>query len=437
MQTRRLFYGCTRAAGAALLLASLGVIGAACGDDGAGGSGGDTSSGGAGGTGGSGGEGGESALPPGCDVLLRAGVDDEAAVQTALIMAEVDSTVCFSAGKFAFTNELSLSVQGVTLKGAGRDETVLDFTEQDVGANGVLIQSNQVTVESLAVINPPGDGIRANGVAGITFRNVAVRWDADAAVENGAYGLYPVSSTDVVIENCVVKGARDAGIYVGQSERIRVVDSEAFGNVAGIEIENSTDALVRNNYAHDNTAGILVFNLPGLPVLDGKRVNVFENRVENNNLDNFGVPGTTVAKVPPGIGIMILASDDNEIHGNTLSGNRSAAVLVVSYLNILFGMPNDPQYDKFPQGNYVHDNTYTDNGQDPAPLIASVTVTRPIPNVLWDGCIDAAAVDDGHLTNCVSSETSSYLNFNYCNDFPVSSTDLDEVACTYEPLPID
>ena len=70
-------------------------------------------------------------------------------------------------------------------------------------------------------------------------------------------------------------------------------------------------------------------------------------------------------------------------------------------------------------------------------LLIATPPYRPIPNVLWDGCIDATAVDDGHLTNCVSSETSSYLNFNYCNDFPGSSTNLDEVACTYEPLPND
>ena len=37
-----------------------------------------------------------------------------------------------------------------------------------------------------------GDGVRATAVKNITFRNVAVIWEAAASLDNGAYGLYPV-----------------------------------------------------------------------------------------------------------------------------------------------------------------------------------------------------------------------------------------------------
>jgi parallel beta-helix repeat protein len=274
-------------------------------------------------------------------------------------------------------------------------------------------------------------------VTGITFLRVTVQWDADASMENGAYGLYPVSSTDVVIDGCVVKGARDAGIYVGQSQGILVANSEAHGNVAGIEIENSTDAIVRDNYAHDNTGGILVFNLPGLPVKDGKRANVFNNRVENNNTDNFGEPGTTVSQVPPGLGMLILASDDNEIHDNEIRGNRSSAIVILSFIEDLFGVYDDPEFDAYPQGNFIHDNLYENNGTDPAGLVSVLTDIRPIPDIMWDGCIDEAAMDDGHLTNCISEPSVTFLSFNFCNDFPAPSQDLTPVTCTYEPLPTE
>ncbi|HSN98170.1 MAG TPA: parallel beta-helix domain-containing protein, partial [Candidatus Nanopelagicales bacterium] len=411
---------------------------AACGDDGGDGAmGGGGAGAGAGtgtgtGTGGQGGQGG--GLPAGCDVALTAGVDDEAAVQTALIEAEPGSTICFGAGTFSFTTELGLDVDGVTLRGAGQDQTILDFSGQDTGANGMLIRADAVTVEALAVHETPGDGIRADSVAGITFRSVTVQWGADESVENGAYGLYPVGSTDVVIDGCVVKGARDAGIYVGQSVGILVANSEVYGNVAGIEIENSTDAIVRDNHAHDNTAGILVFNLPGLPVQDGKRANVFGNVIENNNLGNFAEPGTAVGKVSPGVGVLILASDDNEVHGNEIRGNVSAAVGMISYLQVLFGSTNDPAYDRYPQGNFVHDNTLTDNGTDPQGIVAGITSVRPIPDVIWDGCVDPTAIDDGHLVNCLGEAPSTYLNFNYCGDFPAESQDVTPVTCTYEPL---
>jgi len=376
-------------------------------------------------------------VTPGCDVELAPGSDDQTVVQEALLEAAPGSTVCFAEGTFSFTTELSLDVEQVTLRGAGKDRTILDFSAQDTGANGLLIRADGVIVEHLQVRNTPGDGIRADSVEGITFREVTVQWEADASLDNGAYGLYPVGSTDVVIDGCVVKGARDAGIYVGQSERILVANSEAYGNVAGIEIENSTDAIVRDNHAHDNTAGILVFNLPGLPVKDGKRTNVFRNVIENNNVENFAEPGTIVASVSPGIGICILATDDNEFHENTLRGNRSTAVLMLSYLEALFGATDDAEYDRYPQGNFIHDNVYEGNGADPDVVITVVTEERPVPDVLWDGCTDAAAPDDGHLTNCLSEASATYLNFDYCSAAPMPSGDTVPVSCTYEPLPTE
>jgi parallel beta-helix repeat protein len=415
---------------ACVAAALLSALAGACGDDaGAGGSGAQ------GGSGGSGGQGGGE--PVSCTVRLAAGPDDQTTVQTALIEAEPGSTICFEAGTFLFTTELSLDVDHVTLAGAAEDQTILDFTGQDTGGNGMLIKSDGATLQDLTIRNTPGDGVRADSVAGVSFLRMTVLWDADASTDNGAYGLYPVGSTDVVIDGCTVKGARDAGIYVGQSERILVVNCQAYGNVAGIEIENSTDAVVRDNHAHDNTGGILVFNLPGLPVKDGKRANVYNNVIENNNGDNFGVAGTTVSKVPPGLGMLVLASDDNEIHDNQIRNNRSAGVVLLSYIEDLFGVADDPDYDHYPQGNFVHDNTWEGNGADPAPLIGTLTAIRPIPDVLWDGCLDAAAVDDGHLVNCLSEPGGTYLNINYCGDFPAQSQDVTPVACAYDPLPTD
>ena len=199
----------------------------------------------------------------------------------------------------------------------------------------------------------------------VAFIDMKVWWDADESLDNGAYGLYPVGCDGVLIHGCVVKGARDAGIYVGQSNHILVEDSEAFGNVAGIEIENSVDAEVRNNHAYDNTAGILVFNLPGLPVYGGERTLVHDNLVENNNVANFAEEGTIVASVPPGIGILVLSSDHNEFHSNTVTGNGTTGVIIVTYLEGLYGTHSDENFDQFSEGNWVHDNTISDNGNAP------------------------------------------------------------------------
>lgn len=352
-----------------------------------------------------------------CNTLLSPGsADDRAAVQTAFIEANDGDELCLDAGTWSFDSELSLSVGNVTLRGAGIGATVLDFSTQDVGANGIAITGDGVTVRDLTVKNTPGDGIRASSVDGITFQRVQVGWDAEASLDNGAYGLYPVESTRVRIEECEVYGARDAGIYVGQSTDILVKDSVAWGNVAGIEIENSTDAEVVGNTATDNTAGILVFNLPGLPLQDGKRAKVHGNIISDNNRDNFAQEGTIVASVPKGLGVMILASDANEVTDNTITGNGSTGVLIVSYIEALMGAYDDDAFNAYPQDNWVHDNVYENNGTDTDSLLdAVIPEPRPLPAILWDGCQEP--VEGGTLpaNNCVDGDkTAGWMNFGWC-----------------------
>ncbi len=66
------------------------------------------------------------------------------------------------------------------------------------------------------------------------------------------------------IENCYAEGASDAGIYVGQTNKAVVKKCKAYKNVAGCEIENTTNAEVFDNEFYGNTSGFLIFDLPDL-----------------------------------------------------------------------------------------------------------------------------------------------------------------------------
>ena len=88
--------------------------------------------------------------------------------------------------------------------------------------------------------------------------------DSIVAENVGTYGVYPVRSSDVVIERVTVSGVDDAGIYAGQSENVIVRDSTAFGNVIGIELENTLGGEVYNNHLYGNSNGILIVLLPQL-----------------------------------------------------------------------------------------------------------------------------------------------------------------------------
>lgn len=309
------------------------------------------------------------------------------ALQEALILAEPGTTIQLPAGRFELTTALSLDIADITIKGAGMNETVLSFAGQIAGSEGFLITSDRVWLEGFAVEDTPGDGIKAKGVDEITMKDVRVEWTRGPHAENGAYGLYPVESRNVLIDGALVIGASDAGIYVGQSQHIIVRDSRAEYNVAGIEIENSYFADVFNNLTTHNTGGILIFDLPNLPQMGGHTVRVFNNRSVNNDTANFAPEGNIVATVPKGTGLLVMANRNVEIFGNEFADNASTNLLLAAYPREY----NDDAYNPLPRGIYVHDNSYGRAGWEPdkavAELIAPATGT-PVPDIVWDGAVN-------------------------------------------------
>jgi parallel beta-helix repeat protein len=193
-----------------------------------------------------------------------------------------------------------------------------------------------------------------------------------------------VESTDVLIDGAVVKGASDAGIYVGQSKNIIVRNSTAMYNVAGIEIENSYSADVHSNLAMHNTGGILVFDLPNLPQQGGHSIRVFSNRVEKNDTPNFAPKGNIVASVPTGTGVMVMANRDVHVFNNVLGENGTTNVMIVAYQTAF----NDKNYDPSARNIVVRDNQHGRAGWAPAfPGGAELAAALGgnFPSVLWDG----------------------------------------------------
>jgi parallel beta-helix repeat protein len=312
------------------------------------------------------------------------GGDAQEKLQTALLDAKAGDTVQIAAGRYELTDGLSLDVDGVTVKGAGPAATVLSFNGQKSSGEGFLITSDKVTVRDLGVENTRGDGIKSKGADQISFVNVRVEWTGGPNEKNGAYGVYPVSSTNVLIDKVVVKGASDAGIYVGQSKNIIVRNSRAEFNVAGIEIENSMNADVHDNVSTHNAGGILVFDLPGLPQMGGHSTRVFRNKVVDNDTPNFAPKGNIVAKVPNGTGVMLMANRDVHIFENEISGNATAAVLLIAYQDDYA----DLSYNPLPRDIVVRDNTFGKNGWAPGFPGGDVLVKElggPLPPVVWDG----------------------------------------------------
>ncbi|MFQ5514710.1 MAG: parallel beta-helix domain-containing protein [Myxococcota bacterium] len=229
--------------------------------------------------------------------------------------------------------------------------------------NGIFAAGrNDLVFQSLELFDWDENGIFVTDANNVSFRDIV----ADGQL-NSTYGVFPVLSDGVLIEACSVRNVSDAGLYVGQSTNITLRYNTAEFNVAGIEIENSANAVAHNNYAAHNTGGLLVFKLPGLAVQLSNDHQISHNVSELNNTPNFG--GGIVGVVPDGTGMLILSNDSTTFEYNLVRLNDSLGFALVDQqvINFLTGTsifdPLSP--DQAARDNKVRNNVFTANGLNP------------------------------------------------------------------------
>ena len=375
--------------------------------------------------------------------VIVADADFQKKTMEALLKAKPDSTIELPAGKFQLDASLSLTVNNVKIKGQGMDKTILSFKGQTSGAEGILITADGFTIEDLSIEDTVGDALKVKGGNGLTIRRVRTAWTGGPNEKNGAYGIYPVQCQNILIEDSVAIGASDAGIYVGQSSNIIVRRNRAEYNVAGIEIENSTFADVYENTATNNTGGILVFDLPDLPVQGGKNTRVFKNQIFNNNTENFAPKGNIVGIVPPGTGVLVLANDNIEIFENTIKNHDTTNIAITSYF-IADKPINDPKYDPYPEAIYVHDNQISEAGENPRGLIVKILsfkLGKPFPDILYDGIIDSKKAVNGNMPDnlriCLENNgEADFANIDAEHTFKNIDRDIKKYTCSHPRLAV-
>jgi len=258
----------------------------------------------------------------------------------------------------------NITLQGVIEKG---EWPVLDG--QKTMNDAILYSGNGVLVENMKITNYKGNGIMGQAGNNYVIRN---NW----IVDTGVYGIFPQFGKNGVVERNVLTGIEDAAIYIGMCDNIDVRFNEVYGNVAGIEIENSRHALVEFNYAHDNTGGILAFLTPGLPIKTCYDVIIRNNYVYNNNTKNFGAVGSTVSHIPKGTGILIMAADDITVENNIIMGNDNAGITITDYGYAGVDHASDPESEPNSDRITLLENFMSNNGNDPIDDVKALMVTQ-------------------------------------------------------------
>jgi parallel beta-helix repeat protein len=387
-------------------------------------------------------------------------IDMEAQILEAFILAKDSSTIQLPEGHFLFSQSLSLDAKKhITIKGMGMDKTILSFKGQTQGAEGIKVtNSENVTIEDLAVEDAAGDNIKISDTDTLILRNIRSAWTGKVSTENGAYALYPVLSTQVLIEGCEAIGSSDAGIYVGQSQNVIIRNNKAYYNVAGIESENSSNVEIYGNEAFENTSGLLIFNLPELTVY-GKQVKAYQNKIYNNNIPNFGVKGSIVSAVPKGTGVVIMATQDIAFYDNTVEDHKTSNLSIVSYK--VFAADEDPQnnslgdaaearglraiqtdyesdlkYNAYPGNISISANRF--NNQFSFPTLSNdfgklwyFKNDARIPDIAYDGIFpEGVQLQDPSVKLCIDDNgAASFVFLDAANDFENFSNDLTPFNC--------
>ena len=299
--------------------------------------------------------------------------DPNLPIQRAIDAARPGDTVLIPYG--IYNERLVVDISDLTIHGIPNEDGEYPiFDGQNKLPEAVIASGNNFEIAFLTARNFTDNGFLVEGVTDLHMHHLNSH-------DTGTYGIYPVKSTNVVVEYVVASGVNDAAIYAGQTENVVVRFCEAYDSVIGVEIENSINGDVHDCYIYGNSLGILYVVLPNLTSKVSRIGKVYNNVVENNNRFNDGPPGSTVADVPPGTGLLLFGSDNIEVYDNTFTGNKTTGTAIFS-LTTLFS-PDELDVAPNPENNHLHNNTYDNNGYDPDPFVKSLGI--PTGDILWDG----------------------------------------------------
>ncbi|MDP3856847.1 MAG: parallel beta-helix domain-containing protein [Stagnimonas sp.] len=432
-----------------------------------------------------------SAGATGRNFLIKPGDQATTEMIAAMIQAAPGDVIEFDCGYFELTSSLQLTnTEDVLVKGCGKDKTVLSFKHNNAPEGVLAVNVHGLTVQDLTVLDTGGNGFELRGVDHGTLRRVRAIWSSgggrqsadpitaanfserldvpctDPATRNpeapentigadttspdytvsklsGRYGIYPVSSENILIEDSESIGASDAGIYVGQTNTAIIKNSRAAFNVFGFEIENVQGGEYAHNLAECNTGGFLIYDLDGLRQY-GDRSRMYGNLSRNNNTYNF-TSGGIVGAVPPGSGMITLSYDRIDIFENTFENNNTGGIIHASYE--LFpegaGRPEEKRIDWYTEGVHIFKNKFINNGNAlPPPTtndLQNGDVARILP-VLVGLKTQAGCLQPANAATCASTGGSGYRGAHIVWDGLLDSHDAD---CAYpvdangDPVPKD
>jgi nitrous oxidase accessory protein NosD len=303
---------------------------------------------------------GRAAPNPTCTVQVVAGQS----IQDAIDGAATGATVCVGPGNYR--ENLLINKDGITLKGAGPENTVLEPPAQprpfcpvlkippiggeNFGLNGICVADLDPEGKVLRTVNDvrvTGFTVRDFSGVGILFGGTnEARADHNVAANNKSYGITAFLSTHGLFEYNTSYGSGDAGFYVGNSPNadFKIRYNTAFADLWGILVRDASTGSVTDNLLHDSCSGLVFLNT-------GTTTGVHSWRASHNIVaHNDKFCSEEVSELPfslTGVGILIGGGDHIVLRANRVLTNHpggepslindvplAGGILVVSTANV-------------------------------------------------------------------------------------------------------
>jgi parallel beta-helix repeat protein len=264
-----------------------------------------------------------------CTVTLSPGDDLQGAVDGAPQPSRL-RIVCLQAGEFRLGRFLSITRDGIVVRGAG-PSTVLrleDGTQSPVLVIGDADEKSprhataNVTIENLRIVGAGRGGEEAApGRPYLTNSAVVVRAGRDVAIRNASISacrsaciLTELDTRRIAIEDDDVSGSVWDGIALNRTSRARIAGNRIHDNTAaGISTEHLEDSVVADNVVVDNRTH-------GVYLSDSYGNRIARNRFGGNVLSGVFLTCAVREREPP-----VQCWKDSMSAGNVFERNRFVA----------------------------------------------------------------------------------------------------------------
>ena len=330
------------------------------------------------------------------EYTIRQVPGDYETIQSAVDAAEPGDLVLIDEG--VYHEAVIVQTDNIVIRGMDRNGVILDGEHAEGFENGIIVFSNGVAIENLTVRNYTGNGLFWTGDYGSDVIVDGYRASYVTAHNIGVYGMYAFNAENGQIDNAYAGASDDSSFYIGQCNPCNALlyKVEGENSQLGYSGTNSTGTTIAASWFHDNLIGVVPNSQDGEELAPNAGTLIVGNLIENNN--NPDVPSrNTGFQLGLGSGVVLAGVTNNIVERNTIVGNNRAGVIAIDWIDAIFASGNGADYPAM--DNIVRDNIISGSTLDADILVA----LNDVNNGAQGNCFSGNEIGGG--TNPVDAQT--------------------------------